>query len=260
MNSRYQIGIIGAGNMAHFLGRRLVGTAMPVAAVFSRNKNEGMQLAQRIDAVYCASLEELATHCSYLLICTSDDSIEDIARQLAAFPDRTLIHHSGTKPLSAVQKTHERAGVLWPVYSIHKRQIPEHRNIPFVLTAQHLDVVQFLSKLADELSNLHQFMTDEKKRVLHLMAVLSNNFMTHLAYIAQQVGRKEDIPFDWIQPIIEQTTSYFSADDISTMQTGPAIRRDDTTLHTHEILLEAHPDWLEIYKLITKSIQNQSKK
>lgn len=260
MRTKYKIGILGAGNMAHFLGRRLLGSDMPVSAIFSRNNAEGKQLAQRIDAVYCDSLEELACHCDYLLLCVSDDAIEECAQALAAFPKLTLIHHSGTKPLSLLQKTHERSGVLWPVYSIHRRQIPEHRNIPLVLTAQHLEVVQFLNKLADELSNLHQFMPDEKKKVLHLMAVMTNNFMTHLAAAAQQIGKEADIPFDWIRPIIEQTKTHFTAADISDMQTGPAIRNDIGTLSAHEKLLESHPLWLDIYKKITISIQNHPNK
>lgn len=257
---KYKIGIIGSGNMAHFLGRRLFYSAIPACAIYSKNKQEGKALAQRIDAVWFESLEEMASQCNYLLLCVPDDAIAEVAESIKDYPDVTLIHHSGTQPIAVLEKTHPKCGVLWPVYSIHKKHISKDRNIPIVLTSNHPETSQFLSKLAEELTNIYEFMPEDKKKVLHLMAVYTNNFMTHLAGIAQQIGKDKQVPFGWIKPILEQTVSYFDAADITQLQTGPAARKDESTLNTHRALLEEYPKyWLSIYNLITESIQSHLK-
>ena len=40
----------------------------------------------------------------------------------------------------------------------------------------------------------------------------------------------------------------------STVQTGPAVRRDEQTMETHLTLLQNHPDLQEVYRLLSQGI------
>ena len=59
-----------------------------------------------------------------------------------------------------------------------------------------------------------------------------------------------------LQPLIEETASrirYFSPAEV---QTGPAVRKDVTTLDKHLRLLTEHPRLRTIYLRMTDSIMN----
>ena len=95
----------------------------------------------------------------------------------------------------------------------------------------------------------------EQRRWMHLAAVMSNNFITHLMAICEQVCSDNDLPFSTLLPIIEQTFDRIKQSSPQALQTGPAIRNDVSTIQSQIALLEQHPNWQSIYKAMTESIQ-----
>jgi hypothetical protein len=96
----------------------------------------------------------------------------------------------------------------------------------------------------------------EQRKWLHLSAVIGNNFVNHLLAICEQICGENNIPFQVLQPIIEQTFERMRQQSPKVLQTGPAVRHDQTTIQAQEALLADHPAWQKIYTDISNSIKS----
>lgn len=255
MDTAYKIGIIGTGNVAHFLGNSLQLSAHPIQAIYGRNPLAARQFAEDIAAIHYQNLEDFAANADIIFLAVNDDAVASVVTSLAPYSDKMVIHFSGTLPLSVLNQYFEKSGVFWPIYAINSHHLPDHKNIPIIINATQDEVQSCLLAIAAVVTNHYAILPEEQRKALHLMAVMTNNFMNHLAGIAQDFGKEKGVPFDWVIPIIQQTTARLQdAPCIADLQTGPAIRNDEQTMNNHLSLLAAHPDWQELYQVISQSI------
>lgn len=253
-NKSLKIGIVGSGNMAYYLGERLSQSSFPILAIHCRDTHQGKDLAKKTTAIFITERQEFIKTCDLFFLCIPDDEIEAVAAWFQGWENKILIHHSGTKSLNILSPFSNQAGVLWPIYSINKKSLPKHRNVPFIISTYQTEVGILLTQIADELSNIHQIMDEQSKQYLHLMAVMTNNFMNHLATITQAFAREKQIDFEWVLPIIAQTGSNIQEQEMKNRQTGPARRGDPKTIAQHLELLKSNPEWKKIYEVMTDSI------
>ena len=66
--------------------------------------------------------------------------------------------------------------------------------------------------------------------------------------------KEHQVPFEVLLPLIEETAKKITSVSPKDAQTGPAKRNDQQTIKNH--LEQLNSQQQEIYKLITKSIQN----
>ena len=57
---------------------------------------------------------------------------------------------------------------------------------------------------------------------------------------------------------MEETIAKAIQDSPARMQTGPAIRGDQETIDRHLRLLEKHPEWQAIYRLVSQDIKEKA--
>lgn len=250
-----RIGIIGAGNMAHFLVRKLQYTQFPVTHLHVRKDSEDVVFANKYKLQIVEDICALELAVDVLFILVQDDRIQAVANELRGNDQCIYVHCSGTKGLEVFHPNLIQTGIFWPIYSIHKNKLPDHRSIPIMISSEQGTVASVLMDFAAEISNLYAKISMKEKQILHLLAVMSNNFMTHLAHITQSLAKDKKVDFDWVKPIIQQTfTNVLNSPQIGTLQTGPAIRGDEDTIHMHEALLSDQKSILYIYQVLTKSI------
>ena len=72
--------------------------------------------------------------------------------------------------------------------------------------------------------------------------------------IGQEICLENQVPFEVLFPLIEETAKKINSVNPKDAQTGPAKRNDQQTIKNH--LEQLNLQQQEIYKLITKSIQN----
>ena len=90
---------------------------------------------------------------------------------------------------------------------------------------------------------------------LHIAAVFVNNFTNHLFKISADILQKQQLPFDVLLPLIEETVNKIRSNAPDVMQTGPAVRGDDATVAKHLDFLEKHtPQYSLIYKILSVGI------
>ena len=95
----------------------------------------------------------------------------------------------------------------------------------------------------------------------HLAGVFACNFANHLFELGGEVLRRAGVPADLLRPLIAETTAKaLDAARPAAVQTGPAVRGDLPTQERHLGLLAGDDRLCELYRLITQSIWETSKK
>lgn len=247
--------IIGTGNMAWFIGNRLVAARHLCKGVFGRTEASVQKLAE---ALLCSKYGNLAlakeTEADVCFIAISDDAIVEVVKKFA-YKKTVLVHTAGAISLDVLKDAAADTAVLWPVYSISGPNPPSHRNIPMAWEASTPKAEKYTLSLAHAITDVLFEAKYEQRKWLHLSAVISNNFTNHLMAICEKICTDNNIPFSALEPIISQTFSRFKQSSPALVQTGPAIRGDIKVIEEQTQLLHAHPQWQEIYKAVTASIQ-----
>lgn len=198
------------------------------------------------------SLSELMTSDVYLLA-LKDDVIPEVAKQINSVKG-LVVHTSGSVSLEALSAC-KRAGVFYPLQTFSKNKELDYSQIPFCLEANNKDDLALLKKMAGAISAKAYEINSAQRKKLHLSAVFVCNFVNHLYSIGEDICRKNDIPFEILQPLIKETAEKIKDSSPSEVQTGPAIRRDQSTIEAHLEQLTSSKN-KEIYQLLTSAIQS----
>jgi predicted short-subunit dehydrogenase-like oxidoreductase (DUF2520 family) len=128
------------------------------------------------------------------------------------------------------------------------------KDIPICLEANSVRKLIALQKLANSISKNTLEISSEKRKTLHLAAVFACNF-TNLNYsIADDLLQKSSISFDLLKPLIQETARRILSDKPSELQTGPAIRENYEIIQEQVNLLNAMPEYQEVYNILSKLI------
>ncbi len=247
--------LVGSGRIAWHLGKRLKGKGLPIAQVVSRTAEHAQPLAAALSADWTDDWAQVRPDADWLLIAVRDDSIDDVAAALAPYaPDALATHTSGATPSTVLAPHFRRHGVFYPLQSFSMERTPVWSKIPFCVDASDEQGLLFLKKTAKIIGNLVYRVNDEQRAQLHVAAVFANNFANHCFAIAEKILDAEDLPFEMLHPLMEETLAKALHDSPERMQTGPAVRGDTETMQRHLALLEKHPEWQELYARLSESI------
>ena len=111
-----------------------------------------------------------------------------------------------------------------------------------------------MESLCNSIGLRFDYCTSKDRQKYHLAAVYVNNFVNHLFHKAQVQLQQNNLDWNMLKPLMEETVA--KLDDLSAFdaQTGPARRNDQSTIDTHQSLLNTKE--VDLYHLLTKSIQN----
>lgn len=199
------------------------------------------------------SIQDLETADLYLLA-LKDDVIPRYAEKLKSY-DGLIAHTSGAVPLEALQGP-RRTGVFYPLQTFSRDLEVDYSSIPFCLESSDPRDMQLLHQLAEGLSAPAYEINSPQRKQLHLAAVFVCNFVNHLYTIGQDLCEKHQMPFKILEPLIMATAQKIQQAPPREVQTGPAIRGDNSTIAAHLDLLK-NPDHTAIYELLTRAIQTE---
>lgn len=244
--------IVGAGNVAHCFGHLLKLHGHQILQVISRKKEHAVELAELLHASATDDLLDIDMEADIYLLAVSDSSIPELNDQLR-LGRRIVIHTAGAVPLDAIKKISTNTGVLYPLQSLRK-EIKNYPLIPLMLEAGTDEVLRRLQSLAQSISSKIEIINSEQRLQLHLAAVLCNNFTNHLITRAKNYCEKSGLDFSLLQPIIKETFERLEKYSPESVQTGPAMRKDETTMAKHRALLEGEEYLQLIYQVMSDSI------
>ena len=224
--------VIGKGNVGtHLYNAFLKAESVSVVQINSRKLNDIPQADVTIIAV-------------------SDDAIAKVSSKIK---NSFIVHTSGSVAIDAL-KSSNRKGVFYMLQTFSKNKKINFSEVPFCLEAENESDYFLLKKLAKSIGKKVFSISSEQRKALHVAAVFVNNFTNHLYKIGNDICEDNNVPFEILQPLIQETSKKIKTISPIDAQTGPAIRNDKKTIKKHLDLLDKNQQ--KIYKLLTKSIQN----
>lgn len=246
--------LIGSGNVAqHLIQVLLTAKEVDLVQAFARNPSHLSHLlpASKITADYQKIVEA-----DVYIVSVSDNAIAEVSAQLA-FENRLVVHTSGTSDISVLPNKNRR-GVFYPLQTFSKGKEIDFAPIPICLEAEKEMDYLLLEKLGRCISQKVVRISSEQRKSLHVAAVFVCNFVNHLYHIGNEICEENNVPFEVLHPLIQETAHKITELSPREAQTGPALRNDTKTIQKHLDFLE-NPTYKNLYQSLTQSIQHVKK-
>ena len=250
-----RVSIIGSGNVAQHLIQAFSKTpTIELVQLFVRKKESVFHLITA-DKIH-TNFDDLIT-ADLFIIAITDEAITNVSKEIP-FSNQLVVHTSGSIPMDAINPKN-RQGVFYPLQTFSKSKEVDFKTIPICLEAQNENDLNMLETVAKSISNAVYEINSDKRKALHVAAVFVSNFVNYLYEVGNNICIENELPFDILKPLIQETAHKILALSPLKAQTGPAKRKDTETINAHLNFL-TNDNQKEIYKLLTKSIIDNGKK
>lgn len=244
--------IIGSGNVATVLGRKIANAGHEIVQVFGRNEEKLRVVASYLKTACSSNLSKISMLADIYIIAVSDAAISSVASSLQ-LNDKLVVHTAGSVSKMLLSAASTSYGVLYPLQTLRK-EVSTIPSIPILVDGNTEMVTNRLVEFASDIFDNVTVANDEERLRLHLAAVFVNNFSNHLFAVADRYCLDSELDFMVLRPLIEETILRIEENRPSDVQTGPAIRKDFVTIEKHQNLLGEYPKMLELYNCLSNSI------
>ena len=187
-----KIVIIGSGNLATQLALALKDANQEIVQIFSRTSAHAKELADKIGCAYTASLEAVQKDADIYILAVKDDALAALAANLcAARTDALFLHTAGSMPMDVFKGHALQYGVLYPMQTFSKNRRVNFREIPCFIEASSPSALATIRTLAESISDHVVDCDSEKRKKMHLAAVLACNLTNHCYRLAERVLEAE---------------------------------------------------------------------
>ncbi len=247
-----QIVMIGTGNVAVVLAKKLKAAGHAIVQVFGRNHLAAAVLADQYGATTCSEWKAITQEADLYIIAVADQALagNNIHLQLT---DQLVVHTAGAVSIEILKNMSASYGVLYPLQTIRKEMEPLP-DITFLADANTGIAKEKLFALAKTISQKVIMANDTQRMQYHLCAVMTNNFSNYLYVLAEDYCNKHGLDFSSLLPLIDQTAERLHQSSPRLVQTGPAIRKDMITIQHHLNLLNEDPVLKNLYKIFSDDI------
>lgn len=250
---------IGAGNLATNLAKALYRKGFRIVQVYSRTEESAASLAQVVEAEYTTDLSAIVNDAQLYIVSLKDAAFVQLLPEIVADRKNALwVHTAGSIPMNIWEGQVERYGVFYPMQTFSKQREVDFKEIPIFVESHSAEDTLFLKEIASILSEKVHEATSEQRKNLHLAAVFTCNFTNHMYALAADLLKKNQLPFDVMLPLIDETANKVHEMEPRVAQTGPAVRYDENVINRHLEMLADEPHMQEVYRLISESIHRFS--
>lgn len=246
--------MIGSGNVATVLARKVKAAGHHIVQVVGRNAQRVAELASEMGCK-AGDFSHIDNSADIYIIAIADSALHTIGSKIS-LANRLVVHTAGAVSKDVLATVSSNYGVMYPLQSLRMER-PQLPEIPFLVDGNNAASLATIMDFAGSVSNNVQKSTDTDRLKLHVAAVVVSNFTNHLYAHAQDFCEKEQVAFSSLQPLIEETANRMRQVAPKELQTGPAIRNDVFTLDRHLKTLAAHPKLKYLYIKLTDSIMSK---
>lgn len=250
------VAIIGVGRVANHIATTLYSNGIEISGVYGRKTDLAKALAKKVDARIIEDITK-PIRADLILLAVTDDSIEEVGKQLSKSNKGIVAHTSGAVPLSELS-ANLRRGVFYPLqsFSIDKKIV--WSNVPFCIEAENDEDLNVLGALAERISKKVYVLSSKQRKILHLAAVFANNFANLMFEFSDELLENAEIDRRILHPLILETANKILMQSASESQTGPASRGDIDTIRMHREILGEDNIYRTVYDLLTTEIYNRN--
>ena len=245
-----QVSIVGSGNVATRLCHAFQNAGVELRQLVSASAS-GKELAKSFGMELLTTPKNIKK-VDVVLLCITDDALQgDFLSQF----DKSLFlcHTSGSVSIN-IFDSWNKGGVFYPLQTLSKAKEVAFNNIPICVESKEEKGLFILKALANSISQDIRIINSEERKRIHLAAVFVSNFANHLYKIAEDLLSENNINFDILKPLIAETAEKIQTISPAQAQTGPALRGDELIIKNHLESLSLHPNYQNIYKIISASI------
>lgn len=253
-----RIVIIGSGNLATHLSLALKTVGEDIVQVLSRTEKHARELAEKLGCNYTSRIDEIDKNADIYILSVKDDAISKIVFSICKdCSDAVFIHTAGSVPMDIFKSYAQHYGVLYPMQTFSKQRTVDFRPIPCFIEASDEHTFLQIRRLAESISNKVVLADSEKRKKLHLAAVLACNLTNHCYRLAERLLQEEHIDWQLFLPLIDETAKKVAEMSPKEAQTGPMVRYDVNVMNRQ---IELLPDerTRQIYRLMAESIHEDS--
>ncbi len=247
--------MIGAGNVAHVLGRTLKKEGHTIVSVWNRDPAKAVLLARELSAKAVEHPEQLPDDADLYILSVSDHAIPELLPKLS-IRNGILIHNAGTVGIGILAQSAKRYGVLWPMKML-RSSMATLGDCTMVVDGSDEATRQVLLELARQLVGQVTIADDATRQKMHLIAAIGSNFTNHMYHLAADYSKEAGIDFSLFYPLIESAAVQIQTAYPGDVQAGPAFRGDEGTLERHRALLRDDEGLLHLYDEVTASIRKK---
>lgn len=246
--------ILGYGNLGKHLLKLFLSRGIEVGGIFTDQPLENLGIS-----IYLKSqVNDILVNEDIIFITTKDDEIHFSIQSI--FNESVVkLYCSGSIALSVFDDC-RKVGVWYPLYSFSGDIEINWNLVPVFIEFSDAETQLSLEKLNKLLNLKVQFLSSQNRSQLHLSAVFANNFVNACFIGSNTVIENHDqLKFDYLLPIIQQTIDKLKLSHPMTLQTGPAKRGDEMTMLNHLKQLENFKEEADVYVAISKYIKQKFK-
>lgn len=250
--------MIGSGNLATQLSLALKETGYNIVQVYSRTESHAKELAGKICSAHTSRIDEIDKNADLYILSVKDDVISDLLVSLCPkSPHAIFVHTAGSISIEVFKEHAVHYGVFYPMQTFSKNRKADFRPIPCFLEASDEQTLTAIRQVAESISDHVVLADSDKRKKIHLAAVLACNFTNHCYRLAEKVLQEEQINFNLFLPLIEETARKVSVLSPKQAQTGPMVRYDVNVMNM-QIDLLGDKRTKQIYRLMAESIHEDS--
>jgi predicted short-subunit dehydrogenase-like oxidoreductase (DUF2520 family) len=245
--------MIGSGNVATIFSRLVKQSGHTILQVISKQLPNAKTLATELNCDFADNYSAINEKADIYIIAIDDDSLNKLDNPFN-LGDKLVVHTAASVSKNILQNISANYGVIYPLQSLRK-EIPDIVDIPLLIDGNSDYSLKLIKDFALSISPIVSKANDEQRLKLHIAAVIANNFTNHLFSLTEEFCIKEHVDFKLLLPIINETTRKLSTHSPADVQTGPAVRNDDSTIDKHLALLANYPKLKNLYQVVTDSIR-----
>jgi predicted short-subunit dehydrogenase-like oxidoreductase (DUF2520 family) len=246
--------IIGSGNTASVLGKKIKAAEHEVLQVFGRNASSVEVLAEALNSQAVTNVNGIHHSADIYIVALADSALPQLHEWLQ-LDKRMVVHTAAAISKDVLKNVSRNYGVLYPLQTLRREQshIPE---IPFLVDGNTADDLALIEDFAATLSTQVMHADDDMRLRVHVAAVFVNNFTNHLYALADNFCKKEQVDFSLLLPLIDETARRIHTLSPQSSQTGPAVRNDEVTIKKHLEVLNAYPHLKKLYETLSESVKS----
>lgn len=250
-----RIVLLGAGNMATNLGCALRDAGCQIVQIYSRTMASASELASMLSCEAVDDLDALNKAADLYIVSLTDNALVELGPTLPSLvPEKLWVHTAGTVGMDIFGESTSRIGVFYPMQSVSKAQVISLEEAPIFVEATQDDDQNFLFSLAKTITRNAYEASSKQRQAMHLAAVFINNFSNQIYACAEKILKENELPFDIMLPLVDNTAAKVHGLSPVDAQTGPAKRLDYDVMRKQHEMLEHNPLYQDIYKLMTEAI------
>ena len=247
--------------MATHLGVSLQQKGCEVVQVYSRTPESASLLAGILNVPYVTSLSEVACDADIYIVALKDAVFQELLPAIVKGREKALfVHTAGSLPMSLWEGAVSKYGVLYPMQTFSKQRAVNFEEASFFVEASGAEDLKTLKEIAGLLSPRVYEANSEQRKYLHLSAVFACNFANHMYALSAHLLKQQNLPFEAMLPLIDETARKVHELLPQDAQTGPAVRDDRNVMSSHMDLLSDEPGIRELYEKISESIYRMGNK